>query len=246
MSIVAALLKAMPGLSRARCAFLSHLFELWPCVQGRHTLLNVSRYSFYCEGTVRRHFALPFDFGAFNLALAQQMFAGEPQPRWMLAYDHSVLGNSGKHTPGVDWFYNGVSGRVERGLEVGLLARVELNSKTAIALHAKQTQNDKSATDKSVTHLRECAAFLPDQGLPQGLPVAVDGAFARRAFVDGACAQGLQVVSRLRHNANLRYLYTGAQNKRGRRKLYQGKVIWKELDTSRWECEGEVEPGVWL
>ena len=54
------------------------------------------------------------------------------------------------------------------------------------------------------------------------------------------------MISRLRGDANVRYLYTGPQPGRGRRKLYDGKVKWKELDLARWHDEGEVEAGVHL
>lgn len=243
MSIVAQLLLAMPGLSRARRAFLLHLFVLWPCVQGRLNLLNLSRSSPFCERTFRRHFALAVDWGTFNLSVAHHLFPPGRNPRWMLAYDHSFVPKSGKRTTGVGWFYNGVAGRVERGLELGLLALVDVNSNTAFALHAKQTTpGNTSGGDTSVVHLRQCLCSCP----PDVKHLAVDGAFARRPFVDGVCEAGLCVVSKLRADANLRTLDTGTQKPRGRRKLYDAQVNWKQLDLARWQCQGELQPGVWL
>ncbi len=42
----------------------------------------------------------------------------------------------------------------------------------------------------------------------------------------------------------MRYLYTGVQHKRGRRKTYDGKVNFSDL--SRLDPGGEVEPHIWL
>jgi hypothetical protein len=54
--------------------------------------------------------------------------------------------------------------------------------------------------------------------------LAVDGFYAKKKFIDGVLALNLAVVGKLRIDANLRYLYTGAQKKRGARRKYDGKV----------------------
>ena len=40
---------------------------------------------------------------------------------------------------------------------------------------------------------------------------------------------GLDQIGKLRHDANLRYLYHGPQKPRGRRKQYDGKVKFDDL-----------------
>lgn len=129
-----------------------------------------------------------------------------------------------------------------------LLSVVDLTQNTAYALHAQQTLPETQAEaetqtpDKDLRHLQATQAHWP----ANVRYLAVDGAYARRSFVAGAGALGLQVVSRLRCNANVRYLYTGAQKRRGRRRLYAGKVVWQQLDLALWQDEGELEPGVAL
>ena len=68
--------------------------------------------------------------------------------------------------------------------------------------------------------------------------VVVDGAFAKKKYVDGVCALDLQMVGKLRRDANMRYLYTGPKREKGsgRQKTYDGKVDWQDL--SRWDYVG--------
>ena len=59
-------------------------------------------------------------------------------------------------------------------------------------------------------------------------PVAVfDGAYAKKKFTDGIAEQtDLHLISKLRKDADLRYIYTGPPRKggKGRQKIYDGKV----------------------
>ena len=238
MPIVTQILSQMSDLSLPQRKLLSHLLSLWPCVQGRFNFLNLSRYSSYCERTLRRHFAAPFDWGAFNARWISRCVPASHH--LILAYDHSFIAKSGKQTPGLSWFYNGCAGRTEKGLELALVAVVDLDKQTAYALHAKQTLPETETECKDLKHLQESK---PDW--PTGVKhFAADGAFARHPFVDGVCALELEFVSKLRHNANLRFLFTGEQSGRGRPKLYDGKVMWKEFQPTRWKSQGQLQKGV--
>ena len=242
MPIVTQILSALPGVSCAQRCFFLHLLSLWPCVSGRFNLLNLSRYSSFCHRTFRRHFARAFPWGAYNAALLHN--AVPAQHELMLAQDASFVPKSGRHTPAVGRFYNGCSQRMERGLELSLVAVVDLTQNTAYALHAQQPPAPSPAEQecKDLRHLKATKAHWPT-GVQH---LAVDGAYARRCFVAGATNEGLFVVSRLRADANLRYLFTGQQSGRGRPKRFAGKVHWNDLDLSRWHDEGELEPGVHL
>ena len=227
-----------------------HLLQLWPAIRGRYNLTNLSRYSSYHEQSFRRHFAKAFPWATLNTALIQSAVA--PDHELMLAQDASFVRKSGKKTQGLGHFYNGCSGRAERGLELSLVSVVDLTQNTAYALQAKQSLPKAKAKAKAeaeaeaecphLQHLRETQPFWP-AGVKY---LAVDGAYARRTFVQGACALGLEVISRLRCDANMRTLYTGEQKARGRERLYGQKVDWNQLDLSQWRDEGELEPGVRL
>lgn len=225
--------------------FVLHLLLLWPAVRGRHNLLNLSRYSSYHEHSFRRHFAREFAWSAFNASLIQALVPHTHE--LMLAQDASFVRKSGKKTCGLGRFYNGCTQRPERGLELSLVSVVDLSQNTAYALHAKQSLSQTKAQTKALEcphlqHLRETQEHWP----AGATFLAVDGAYARHNFVEGACELGLHVVSRLRSDANVRTLYTGPQKTRGATKLYGEKLRWKQLDLMLWCDEGELEPGVQL
>ena len=55
----------------------------------------------------------------------------------------------------------------------------------------------------------------------------------------GVREHGLHLVSKLRHDADLRWLYNGEQKAKGRPRQYAGKVCFDDL--SRFELAGNVE-----
>jgi IS4 transposase len=79
------------------------------------------------------------------------------------------------------------------------------------------------------------------QLLPEAVKYLVaDGFYAKQKYVDGVRACDLHLITRLRVDANLRYLYTGPrQKRRGRPRLYDGKVAFEDI--RRLEMLGTVE-----
>lgn len=149
----------------------------------------------------------------------------------------------GKKTFGLDHFYNGSHGRSERGLEISLLAVIDTVTDQAYAWPAQQTYEKSlnpslTRTDYYLLHLEQARPYLP-QRLKY---LAVDGAYANAPFVNGAVALQLDVTSKLRQDANLRYLFEGEQKARGARRKYDGKVDFS--DFSRFTWVKEVKPGV--
>jgi hypothetical protein len=72
--------------------------------------------------------------------------------------------------------------------------------------------------------------------------LAVDGAYAKERFVTGTVQLKLPVISKLRCDANLRFLHTGVQKPRGRKRKYDGKVDFQ--DCSRFTFVETVQPHV--
>jgi len=79
--------------------------------------------------------------------------------------------------------------------------------------------------DHYLAHLEDTYAYLP-AGLKYW---AVDGFYSKKKFVDGVLNLDLQVISKLRSDADMRYLYTGVQKPRGAKRKYDGKVDLSEL-----------------
>ncbi|MDD1422742.1 hypothetical protein MEO40_27295 [Dolichospermum sp. ST_sed1] len=65
--------------------------------------------------------------------------------------------------------------------------------------------------------------------------IVADGAYAKQKYVDGLLEKTeLHLISKLRKDADLTYLYTGEISKgRGRKKQYDGKMNCKQIDKSR-------------
>jgi hypothetical protein len=54
--------------------------------------------------------------------------------------DCTFLEKSGRHTYGLDWFYNGKTQRAEKGLELSVVAIVDVEQNTGYTLSAQQTE----------------------------------------------------------------------------------------------------------
>lgn len=94
--------------------------------------------------------------------------------------------------------------------------------------------------DFYIHHLRRDVVYLPDD--VQYL--VVDGYYAKIKFVNAVDEVDLYTVGKLRHDANLRYLYDGPQKKRGRKRKYDGKVKFDDL--SRLEYIGQIDNDIHL
>jgi hypothetical protein len=146
-----------------------------------------------------------------------------------------VVSKSGKHTSGLDYFYHSSHDRPEQCLEFSELAVVDVDYGTAYHLSMEQTPDTATLTailgpkatrvDWYLSHLWREGSLLP----PEVDYLAADGYYAKQKFVDGVREFGLHLISKLRHDANLRYLYTGPQKRRGRPKRYDGKVNLTDL-----------------
>jgi len=218
------------------------LFSTILIVCGKVNFTNLSRYSELNEKTYRRHFTAEFDFPSFNVELVN--LSPRAGQALLLVMDGSFIAKSGKATTGIDWYWNGCNSRVEKGLEISLVSVVDVEAKTAYALSAQQTlaQADIpceiTRMDQYLYHLEAVRPHLPHQVRY----LAVDGAYAKANFVGGAVECQLDVISKLRCDANLRYLYTGEQKTRGRPRKYDGKVDLTDL--SRFTSVQSLQPDV--
>ncbi|MBA3441373.1 MAG: transposase [Pyrinomonadaceae bacterium] len=260
MTVVTQILDQMPAITKPQRKFVLVLFATILALRGRLNFRNLARYSTYSERTHHRQFHQSFDFPAFNRrAIAHVTDAATTL---LVAQDATFIRKSGKQTYGLDKFWNGCAHRNEKGLELSAIAILDVARRTAYPLSAHQTpprrnslkepsselaatpqttfQPEETRIDFYLQHLAQTVPFLPQQ-----VRYAVfDGAFAKRKFVAGVAELDLHLISLLRVDANLRYLYTGAKARRGRPKAFDGKVNFADL--SRLDCAGEVAPHITL
>ncbi|WP_083580161.1 MULTISPECIES: transposase [Planktothrix] len=74
--------------------------------------------------------------------------------------------------------------------------------------------------------------------------LVADGYYYRSKFWESVQDLNLQLIGKLRTDANLRYLYTGEQKKRGAPRKYDGKVDLNDL--SRLTFVNQIEPQIFL
>ena len=89
------------------------------------------------EKTFFRNFRRDFDFLLFN-RIAIGEVVGTTGTR-VAAMGCTFVPKGGDQTCGVDWFRNGCADRNEKGLDLSVIAIVDVDRKTAYSLSAMQT-----------------------------------------------------------------------------------------------------------
>jgi len=226
--------------------FLLELFELIYSIQGRLTFENMARYSKFNECTFRRNFQKFFDWLGFNWQIL--CWAGIDFSTPVIgAIDCSYLLKAGKATYGLDKFFSSIAGKAKKGLEISLLSLIDTASGKAWALDVKQTPSGLSAKEGSrdnytrIDFYMEQIIKLKERLKPIKYFVA-DGYYAKIKVFAAMESVNKHLITKLRPDANLRYLYTGPRtSKQGKPRQYDGKVIWKNLDLSKWHYVGTDE-----
>ena len=257
-SFINNLLDKMPGVARPQKKFLVILFMTILLMRGKVNFRNLSRYSDLDEKTYSRQFRQTFDFADFNKRLIAEIV---PTPHEKIgAMDCSYLTKSGRKTYGLGFFYDSSHDQPAKGLEISNLAVIDVTDNTGYTLSSWQTPpqeeieklvaaqsttenqaaDEISRVDFYAAHLRRDAVHLP----VAVKYLAVDGYYPKLKFVRVVRALDLHLVSKLRHDANLRYLYQGQQKKFGAKRKYDGKVKFDDL--SHFEYVGEVEKNIHL
>ncbi len=222
-------------------------------VCGKVNYTNLSRYSDLSERTYRRHFQRGFGSERLNQALIEQVRRAESAQ--IAVVDCTFLEKSGRHTYGLDWFYNGKTQRAEKGLELSVVAIVDIEQNTGYTLSAQQTEaalsdaakptGDSTAAPGNrmefyLGHLADCMMYFP----AWIRYVVADGCYSKYKWVTGVVQLGFHAIGKLRCDANLKFLYDGPYQGRGARRKYDGKVNLK--DHRRFQWVERLEDGVYL
>ena len=238
-NIVKTALDKMSKVKKAQKTFICQLLLTLIIVQGKATFRNMSRYSSMSEKRFRRWYRRTFDFFKLNCLMLSDVLSKSKEK--IAALDASFMTKSGKKTDGLGMFWRGCTGQSERGLELSLLGVVDLQSNTAYALDAQQTldKKDKTRVDLYAEQVLKLARDLLAMGINY---LAVDAYYFKKKFVSAVLSAGLQIVGKLRTDADLKWLYSGPYSGQGRPKVYDGKVNL-EKDLSRFEHVGQLDTG---
>ena len=234
-NLIEAIISKMPDIDKWQKNFMLHIFVLCLGMKGRFNFLQMEREGIYNEQSYRNNYKKDFDFLGFNQALINKNCS----KNLILGFDPSFIEKSGKCTSGLGYFYSGVAKSYKKGLEIGGLAVVDIDQKTAYHLECIQTpsakKNNLNENKTLVDHYTELIVERAPKLLNTSDLLVVDGYFAKQKFINGVTEQtSLRIVCRLRDDANLCYLYKGPKLKRrGRPRKHDGKVDTNNIDKRR-------------
>lgn len=220
------LLNKMKSINKWQHDFIIETLGLFLSIKGRINFTQLGRYSNHGEQHFRNQFNKSFDFLSFN----KELVVEHGSKHLTIALDPSYVSKSGKLTSGTGYFWSGVAGKAKWGLEISGIAAIDIDNHTAFHLEAVQTPSNL----KSETLLEHYTKVLIDRKqilLSISKYVVADAYFSKYNFVSNLCDNGFEVISRLRDDADLKYLYKGvASNSQGRPKKYDGKIKYTDLN----------------
>jgi len=234
-------LNKISNLNKRRKDFLCEVLMLFLCIKGKINFLQLARFGKFKEQRYRQQFEKPFTFLDFNKELALS-YGGK---RFVIAFDPSYINKSGKKTPGLGWYWSGSAGQSKWGIEIGGLAAIDIDNHTAFHLEAVQTL----IQDKNVTSLTEWYSDVirerKDTLSSISRYLVADAYFSKKPFVDKITGMELHLISRLRDDADLRYLSTAIKSgQRGRPKKYAGKIDAKNIDKTYFQLIEQNEESI--
>ena len=226
------ILDGLGGLSKPQGKFLAVLFNTIFVCQSRINFSSLARHSGISERAFRRNFRQEVEFVQINQAIIEQAKCRITA----FAMDAAFIKKGGKQTFGLDKFWNGCASRAENGLEASIISLVDTEQNASFALTIDQTAPHletseskgvgKTRIDFYAQQLREVAPQILKY-TSRGL---FDGYYAKKKFVGEVVELGFVMISKLRCDANLKYLSEGESGGgRGQPKKYDGKVEFDEL-----------------
>ena len=228
-SLIISTLAKISTINKWRQTFLLETFTLFLSIKGRINFLQLERYGKYTEQRYRQQFEQSFDFLSFNKELVKANGSGH----YIIAVDPSFINKAGKKTPGIAYYWSGCAGQAKRGLEITGLAAIDIDNHTGFHLEAVQTIIKEGETKSLSILYADIITGRKEALLSISTIVVADAWFAKKSFTDAMLGSGFQFISRLRDDANLKYLHSGGPTgKRGRPKKHGGKVDHQNLDKS--------------
>ena len=126
---------------------------------------------------------------------------------------------------------------MKRGLELLGIGLIDVENHECMTLGAIQTPNAKTLEEMDynlVDWYRELLISMKDRLQSISKLLVADAFFAKKTFIVPLLDQGFHVVSRLRNDAALWYpTQEKPIGKRGRPRLYDGKIDFANLDATR-------------
>jgi hypothetical protein len=228
-------------LNKPRKYFIANTLWLFASIKGRINFLQLERFSKFCEQYFRIGFQKTFDFLSFNSILLKNRLS----PVLAIALDPSYIDKSGKVTSGLGKFWSGCAGKAKWGLEICGFAIVDINDGEAYHLKAYQSppaEELKKLNSDLLSYYGSLVTAYAKEWLTFSKYLLADAYFSKKPFLDKVLMAKMHLISRLRDDADLKYLYHGTQKKgKGRPKRYDGKVDIKNPNMEYFNIEEITE-----
>ena len=197
--------------------------------------LQLGRNGTRSEQCYRQTFERQVDWMEFNLWMSAFNFRHGSR-RMGIAIDPSYIPKAGKQPPHIGTFWSGCAGAVKRGLEILGIGLIGVDLHECMMLRAVQTALEKGCEKDEMTLYQWYAKVLHDYRdklQRASRHIVGDAAFSKRTFVDLILPDGFHLVSRLRSDAVLRYVWEGGPTgRRGRPRVKGDKIDFSNLDKS--------------
>ena len=236
--------KKMSGTGKWTASFLTKFFCVLYAVRGRANFENLSRYCGMDEKTLRRNYEKYFDWLKFN-ALVFEQWGHTPGGAILACIDCSFIPKSGKSTFGLDKFWSGVLQRTKAGLEISVVALIDVSSASAWVLDVTQTPpglGDKATetrynrVDFYLEQILDCLPYL--MGV---VYVVADGFYAKQKIIKVLVENNKHLITKLRPDSNMLHAFEGEhpKGKRGPKPKFGDKAVFNDL--SKWIAVGRDE-----
>lgn len=234
-SLIVAIILKMSDIGKVQAKFIEHILMLILSLRGKVNFLQFTRYGFMNEKSYRNNFENDFDWSGFNNEFISMQCSDE----LIIGFDPSFIPKSGKKTPDIGYYYSGCKGSFDRGLEIGCFSIIDIKQNTAYHYRAVQTKKENLKDSENTLVDQYIEFFHKEAKMLRRLSkiLVADAYFSKKKYVTAVVEKGFEFISRLRDDANLRYVYNGPNSGRGRPKKYDGKVDTKNIDKRRLRSE---------
>ncbi|MCP4178339.1 MAG: transposase [bacterium] len=222
-------------LNKSRYNFFVEIILLFLSIKDKMNFSQFGRYGAPCEQRYRQQFAKPYNFMNFNAKIVKTHASNHI----VIGFDPSYISKSGKCTYGFGNYWSGVAGKAKPGLEISGIAAIDIDNNTALHLEAVQTPGKEELKELGFKQLSWYANCLTERSeILKGISkcVVADAYFSKKPFADQIIQAGMNLISRLRKDSDLKYLYKGKPTgKRGRPTKFAGKIKLKDIDKKYFE-----------
>jgi len=132
---ITSIISTIPKTSKPQIKFLSKFLRILCFFSGKANIKNLCRFGNIKIRTTHRQIQKMFKFNHLNYEMLKAQ--GVLEHKVVAAMDCSFLKKSGEKTENIGYFYDANQGKTAKGLEMSLLALIDLDQNTAYTLDAK-------------------------------------------------------------------------------------------------------------